>query len=424
MRRSKIKTVSDLKPFEICSIRPPTENFSLTFRLTRNCGWNKCFFCPVYKYGAKFSRRTIEEVKTDIIRAKEIDDFVMEHIIYTGVTTVTDGYKEIEILTKNIKEEENFNKSENHEDERIKWFSVWFKDKPTLKDSLEHIYSWRMGGAQTCFFGDANTLLVKPDFFSEVMENVRKYFPTLKRFTIYGRTKSAAKMELKDLKAFKDAGLNRIHFGIESGSDKVLSFMKKGETAKDHIEGCLKTRETGISPSVYIMPGLGGATLSEEHAYETAKVLSMSKPDYIRIRTLEVFSKTPLMNKIDSGEFIEADEEQIVKEIRIIIENTDTETNIVSDSATNLLDINGRLPEDRKRMLFQIDAYLNLPERAKLEFSVSSRINSFVGQYGGITEDIYRLLIPFLNKDGLDFSKASDKDLKNITKYIRSRLMP
>ncbi|HOJ44248.1 MAG TPA: hypothetical protein PK800_08985, partial [Syntrophorhabdaceae bacterium] len=131
-----------------------------------------------------------------------------------------------------------------------------------------------------------------------------------------------------------------------------------------------------------------------------------------------------LMKAKASNEFIEANEEQIVKEIRIIIENTDAETTIVSDSATNLLDVNGRLPEDRKRMLFQIDAYLNLPLRAKLEFSLSSRINSFVGQYGGITEDIYRLLIPYLDGEGLNSSMMSEEDLKTITKYIRSRLMP
>jgi hypothetical protein len=60
--------LSTVEPFEICSIRPPTENDSLTFRLTRNCGWNRCLFCPVYKYGARFSRRSMEEVKKDIQR--------------------------------------------------------------------------------------------------------------------------------------------------------------------------------------------------------------------------------------------------------------------------------------------------------------------------------------------------------------------
>jgi len=347
----------------------------------------------------------------------------VENILYSG-TSIDEGYKEIEASIEENKESRESNPLDKEKDERIRWFSQWFKEKPTLKDSLLHVYTWRMSGGKTCFLGDANTLIVKPDLFAEVIDYIKRHFPTLERFTIYGRTKSAAKMDIDDLKVFKAAGLNRVHFGIESGSDKVLKFMKKGETAKDHIEGCLKTKEAGISPSVYIMPGLGGATFSFEHAYETSRVLSMSKPDYVRIRTLEIFPGTPLMKAKESGEFFEAEEEQIVKEIRIIVENTEAETIIVSDSATNLLDVNGKLPDDRKRMLFQIDAYLNLPGRAKLEFSLSSRINSFIGQYGGITEDIYRLLIPYLDRDGLNYSAMSDDELAHITRYIRSRLMP
>src|SRR5512147_2085634 len=46
-------------------IRPPSEAQSLLLRVTRNCPWNKCLFCPAYK-GVKFSRRSVEEVKSDI----------------------------------------------------------------------------------------------------------------------------------------------------------------------------------------------------------------------------------------------------------------------------------------------------------------------------------------------------------------------
>ncbi len=80
-----------LEPFEICTIRPPAENASLTFRLTRNCYWNKCRFCPVYKMGAVFSRRSLDEVLRDIERAKALDDQMREQGIgspkYTHLIT-------------------------------------------------------------------------------------------------------------------------------------------------------------------------------------------------------------------------------------------------------------------------------------------------------------------------------------------------
>ena len=59
------------KRFEQGPIRPPSEAGSLLLRFTRNCPWNRCTFCPVYK-GRQFSRRSLEEIKADIDTAAEI----------------------------------------------------------------------------------------------------------------------------------------------------------------------------------------------------------------------------------------------------------------------------------------------------------------------------------------------------------------
>lgn len=200
--------------------------------------------------------------------------------------------------------------------------------------------------------------------------------------------------------------------------------MKKGEKAEDHIEGCRKTREAGMSPSVYIMPGLGGARWSGEHARETARVLTEARPDYVRIRTLEVFPGTALAGAIMDGQFIEASEEQVVCEIRTIVEQTDTDTVIVSDSASNLLDVGGKLPHDRPQMLQATDDYLGLSAREKLIFSLSSRLQSFVGQYGGVSEDIVEAVKPYLKDSAIDTTKASNEELQWIIRLIRSKLMP
>jgi hypothetical protein len=311
-----------------------------------------------------------------------------------------------------------------YDDERLAWFSSWFKDKPTIEDSVYHLVAWQSYGGQSCFLGDANSLLLPADFFVEAVDYIRSRFPILSRFAVYGRTKSAARKSLEELKAFHTAGLNRIHFGIESGSDTVLGFMNKGETAEDHIEGCRKTRDAGMSPSVYVMPGLGGTQWSEDHARRTAQVLTEAKPDYVRIRTLEVFPGTGLKAAIQEGQFAEATEEQVVREIRTIVDQTDADTEIVSDSASNLLEVSGRLPHDRSRMLRVIDDYLSQSVREKLIFSLSSRLQSFIGQYGGISEDIIEVVKPYLRNGGIDPTKASNEELQWIIRLIRSKLMP
>jgi hypothetical protein len=420
--------LTKIEPFEICSIRPPTENFSLTFRLTRNCGWNRCRFCPVYKEGVKFSKRSIEEVKRDIDRAKELDDLLTRYT--SDIPSQRDGYyQEAERLIAGIKvakaragkQDPPHKKGGN---EPPSWFSGWFKNEPSLEDSIYHLLAWRMNGAQTCFLGDSDSLFLSPDFFAEAVNHIKDSFPTLNCFTVYGRTQSAVKKKEEEMKAFREAGLDRIHFGVESGNDRVLEFMKKGVTGEEHVIACRKVIKAGISPSVYIMPGLGGAQWSKEHAVDTARVLTEAGADYVRIRSLEIFPKTALAEAVANGEFEEASEEQVVREIKILVENIRTDTVIVSDSASNLLDVSGRLPEDRAKMLKVIDDYLALSPKGKLAFSLSSRLRSFIGQYGGLTQDIVAALQPYTQGSQINVSGASEEEIQRIIRLIRSKLMP
>ena len=437
------KNISKIEPFEICSIRPPTENYSLTFRLTRNCGWNKCIFCPVYKLGAKFSRRSIDDVKKDVDRASAINSLLTDIELdgfYSRGNTVFEMAAQLISKTKHARKkdqvqpvnEQASDKDASYlssdcnyeEDERLKWFATWFKEVPTIEDSVNHVLSWRISGGQTCFLGDANSLLLPPDYLTEVIQYIKNTFPTLERFTVYGRTRSAAKKKPEDMIAFRKAGLHRIHFGVESGSDTVLSFMKKGVTAEEHIEGCRKTKDAGISCSIYVMPGLGGMKWSEEHALETARVISESGPDFVRLRSLEIFPKTGLSLAKAEGNFIEATEEQIARELRLLIENIRCSTIIVSDSASNLLDLNGTLPVDREKILDTIDEYLALTPREKLIFSFSSRFHSFMGQYGGISHDLLNVLYPYISGGTIDISSAPNNEITKIIHLIRSKLMP
>jgi len=428
-----------IEPFEICSIRPPTENYSLTFRLTRNCGWNRCIFCPVYKQGAKFSRRTIDDIKKDIDRAKRIYEIMLQQNIIVPYS-VEESYHQAGLFIKEVESVSSYSEQsldntkktmektqisgDGDDDERVKWFASWFKEKPTIEDSVYHLISWHFSGSETCFLGDANSLLVPSDMFTEILGYIKEQFPTLRRFTIYGRTQSAARMDIQDLMKMNHGGLNRIHFGLESGNNRVLQFMKKGVTAEEHIEACKKTREAGISCSVYVMPGLGGAQWSEEHGYETARVLTLAQPEYVRLRSLEVFPNTVLSQKIKEGAFTEATEEDVVREIRTIVASTDCETTIVSDSAANLLDVHGRLPRDRSSMLATIDRYLSLSQREKLEFSLFSRLQSFLGQYGHLSNDILRAIGPYIQGNTIATEKISDGELSAMIRLIRSKLMP
>ena len=292
-------------------IRPPSEARSLLVRVTRNCPWNQCLFCPAYK-GVKFSRRNVAEVKADI-------------------------------------------------------------------DAMAKEYGKHINMIETGFLQDADSLILKTDQILEILRHIKVRFPRLKRVTTYARATTLKRKSVEEFMQLKEAGLTRIHAGLESGSEKVLKMIKKGITPEDIIEAGRKVMAAGISLSEYIMPGVGGRTLSEEHARETARLLNKVRPDFIRVRTFALHPQSPMKKMVDAGSFLPMRDEEIAAEIRLLVSCLDEIHSYFScgDYSPNLLmPVNGYLDQKKADMLSELDKFLSLTPEQKKAYSLIRRSNS------------------------------------------------
>ena len=344
--------------FELGPIRPPSEAHSLLIRATRNCPWNRCQFCPVYK-GSKFELRPVNQIMRDI----------------EAVETISEGVREVA--------------RDTGYGDKVREVAAALCDQPQYGPCVCHVASWISTGGKTAFLQDSNTLIMRTPELIQVITFLRKTFPSLNRVTTYARSHTAARKPLAELKELKDAGLDRIHIGLETGYDVLLAYMDKGCTAENHIEGGKKVKEAGISLCEYVMPGLGGKKMSQEHARETARVLNEIGPDYIRLRSLHVSPAIPLWAKLRDGDFELQTEEEVAKEIAIFIENLDVTSYLKSDHILNLLmEVEGRMPEDKEECLNVINRFLSLPDEERLNFKVGRR----AGLYNRLADlgDTYR----------------------------------
>ena len=186
-------------------------------------------------------------------------------------------------------------------------------------------------------------------------------FPELQRITIYGSARYVNKKSLEDLKRLKEAGLTRIHMGMESGDDITLQRVCKGVTAAEIIKAGQKLKEAGIEVSEYYMVGIGGKARWREHAEGSARVLSAINPDFIRLRTFAPEYKTPIIAEIEAGTMQLLSPHEALREIRVLIENLHCDGSmVVSDHISNYWNINGLLPRDRDKMLAEIDRALQI----------------------------------------------------------------
>ncbi|MBP8980786.1 MAG: radical SAM protein, partial [Syntrophobacterales bacterium] len=220
-----------------------------------------------------------------------------------------------------------------------------------------------------------NSLILKTEELEEILTFLREQFPGVTRITSYCRSQTARRKTVEELQRLRQAGLSRIHVGMESGYDPLLEFIRKGATAADHIEGGKRIVESGISLCEYIIPGLGGDRWSEENALATATVINAINPDYVRLRSLQVVKGTGLYELMQKGEFTPLGDDETVKEIRMFIANLEgIQTTIVSDHILNLLEeVEGKLPEDKDKLLAVIDSYLSLPIQDRMIFRLGRR---------------------------------------------------
>jgi histone acetyltransferase (RNA polymerase elongator complex component) len=331
--------------FEQGPIRPPSEAESLFVRVTRNCPWNKCLFCHIYKK-QKYSRRTVEEIKEDIIAMHEASLRVKAYALKAG-----DGVN----ISRGTLE------------------AVYRHEPELLQIAL-----WLYRGGKNVFLQDADSLTMPAEKLAEVLSFIKEKFPTVERITTYTRSKTVSRRSVEELKMLREAGLSRVHIGLESGYDPLLEYMCKGVTAEEHIEAGLKAKEAGLSLSEYVLLGLGGRALWREHALETARVLSIIDPHFIRIRTLTIREGMPLLEKVQSGEFQPLTDDEIVREERLLLDNLDGTGYYISDHILNLLEeVEGDLSQDKAAMIGVIDRYLDMPPEERANFRVGRRVGIY-----------------------------------------------
>ncbi|MCL2365610.1 MAG: radical SAM protein [Oscillospiraceae bacterium] len=322
------------KEFEIGPIRPPSEADSLLLRITRNCPWNKCKFCTLYRKH-QFTVRSVEDIKADIDQVAEYRQNIL------------DGIPE--------------NLYELPEETAQRYF---------------HIMHWIRAGEESVFLQDANTVVLTYDKLHEILTHLRKALPHIKRVTTYGRADSLNKFTVEELRRLKEAGLDRIHSGYESGSDEVLKLISKGYTKAMEIEAGQKIKASGIELSIYFMNGVGGKALSDSNAIETADVINKVNPDFVRIRTFVSQRGTEIYDEIKAGLIKECTDKEKALELQKMIEHIDGANGyLISDHIINLFeDVTGNIGTDKEEMLSIFARFENLNPENQRRYQLARRM--------------------------------------------------
>ena len=291
-------------------------------------------------------------------------------------------------------------------------------------DNMEKEYAAYKGMIRSAFLQDADSLVLKTSDILEILTYAKEKFPGLERITTYARATTLKRKTVEELKELCKAGLTRIHVGLESGSANVLKMIRKGITPEDIVEGGKKVVEAGMSLSEYIMPGVGGKTMSAENAVETARLLNQVKPDFIRVRTFAMHPMSPMRKLVENGTFVVMNDIEIVEEIRLLVQNLDEMRTYFScgDFSLNLLmQVDGYLDEKKAYMLSELDKFLALtPDQQKI-YTLLRRTSYMQYPIEAVqNEEVMKKILPEIEK----LEKDGPNGFHNYIETLKSYQLP
>ena len=296
--------------FKVGMYRPPSEggSASLLLRVSENCPWNRCTFCDMYK-GHRFVYRPVEEIKADIDSVAAIRDEITAVSSKLGM-----GGK----ISRDV------------------GAALLVQGRDLLENaSFITVFNWLYSGGSTAFLQDANSMIMRSQEFAEVLRHLRKTLSSLTRVTTYARSKTLARKKPEELAMIREAGLDRLHIGLETGDDELLALVRKGVTQAEQIEGGRKAIAAGFQVSEYWMPDLGGRERRRQHAQHTAHALSAINPHYIRSRPLLPRLGTLLFEDVAMGRLHLSSPHERLEELAWMIGSLDVTSKVCFDHAMN-----------------------------------------------------------------------------------------
>jgi len=286
-------------------IRPPSEWRSYFLPLTSGCSNNTCAFCGYY--GSKLQTRDIDNIKSEI---DALALFTASGIRLPNVSSVV--------------------------------YAVA-----------------REWDGRRIFLQDGDALVYPFPKLREVLQYLNEKLPGVERIGTYATPQDILRRSADELKQLRQLKLGILYTGLETGDAQLLQKIGKGVSSDQVVQAGKKVKEAGIAFSVTVILGLGGIEGSKKHVLETARVLTEIDPDYVGALTLTLVPGTPLYEQWERNEFHPLSPFQSLAELKSIIENSNfTDCFFSSMHASNYLSVRGRLPQDKERMLRQLEVVL------------------------------------------------------------------
>lgn len=285
--------------------RPPYEAGSLLLEATAGCTHHRCKFCTLYAdLPFSFRMAPLEDIEADLAEAQML------------------------------------------------------RHGPDARSTARLLGRPLPGPIRRVFLTGANPFALKTQRLLDIAELIRRYFPSVETIGCFARVTDPARKSDADLAALRAAGYTGLTIGVETGDDEALAFMHKGYTARDVLEQCGRLDAAGIAYGFFYLAGVSGRGRGEAGARASAALFNRLHPFLVGPNMLTVYPDSELYRELQAGAWQEEDEHEKYRELRVLVEELRIPTTFAAMGASNAFQLRGYLPQDRDRLLAELDAIL------------------------------------------------------------------
>ncbi len=240
------------------------------------------------------------------------------------------------------------------------------RDEEEVLDAIR-LCGERFGSAvKRIFLADGDAMSLSTRRLTIVLEAIRRHLPGVRRISSYCLPRNVRKKSVEELRELAALGLSLVYVGAESGDDEVLTRVDKGESFESSREALEKLQQAGIKRSVMILNGLGGRTLSRQHAINSAALMNAAQPEFLATLVVSFpVGEARFRSRFPGWEPLGVSE--LMQEMELFLSSLELNKTVFrSDHASNWLVLKGTLGADKPRLLQELRAAIAAPEEAPL----------------------------------------------------------
>ncbi len=169
---------------------------------------------------------------------------------------------------------------------------------------------------ETMFLGGGTPTVLSANDLARLFDLLARRVD-LSRVTEWTCEANPGTLDAEKIRALRRAGVNRLSLGVQSFDDRILEFLGRIHTARQAAESFRLLRAEGFEnlslDLIFAVPGAPDGALERD----LAQALELG-PEHLSVYGLTFEGGTPLARRRDAGEVREVDEEEQLRQYRLV----------------------------------------------------------------------------------------------------------